>query len=225
MKKKQSMIFLVVILAIFLFVLPVTNGQNEISLSNPTLKGQKSFEEVLSTRRSRRSFKEGAITLKELSQILWASQGITSQDGKRTAPSAGALYPLEIYVVAGVVEGLEPGIYHYDAPNHKLIKVIDKDRRSELNLATGGGRRNIENAPVSIIITTIYERTTKKYDQRGIRYVHIEAGAVCQNIYLQVESLNLSTFVMGAFDDAEVKKMLKSEVEPILIMPIGKRIS
>jgi hypothetical protein len=161
MKKKRSIIFLVVISAIFFLIFPYSNGQNEISLPNPTLKGQKSFEELLSTRRSRRSFKEGAITLKELSQILWASQGITSQDGKRTAPSAGALYPLEIYVVAGKVEGLEPGIYHYDASNHKLIKVIDKDRRSELNLATGGGRKNIENAPVSIVITAIYERTTK----------------------------------------------------------------
>jgi len=224
MKKKQSIIFLVVILAIFLFVFPYSNGQNEISLPDPVLKGQKSFEEILCTRRSRRSFKEGAITLKELSQILWSAQGITSQDGKRTAPSAGALYPLEIYVVAGEVENLEPGVYHYQAKNHRLVKLSSKDERKELNSAAGGGRKNIENAPLSLVIAAIYERTTKKYGQRGIGYVHIEAGAVCQNIYLEVENLNLSTVVVGAFDDAEAKKTLKVEAEPILVMPIGKRI-
>jgi SagB-type dehydrogenase family enzyme len=224
MKKRQSMFFLLVVLAIFLFALPSSYGQNEISLPAPILKSQKSFEEILSTRRSRRSFKEGAISLKELSCILWASQGITSKDGKRTVPSAGALYPLEIYVVAGENESLEPGIYHYDTPNHKLVKVVDKDKRKELNSATRAGRTYIENAPLSIVITAIYDRTTKKYDQRGIRYVHIEAGAVCQNIYLQAESLNLSTFAIGAFDDSEVKKVLQTDADPILIMPIGKRI-
>lgn len=211
------------ILLIFLFVLPRSNGQNEITLPNPTLKGQKSFKEVLLTRRSRRSYKEGAITLKELSQILWSAQGITSKDKRRTAPSAGALYPLEIYVVAGEVDNLESGIYHYDIKNHKLVKIIDKDRRDKLNQAAWGNKRYIEKAPVSIIITAIYERTTKKYGERGIRYVHIEAGAVCQNIYLQAESLNFSTVAVGAFSDPQVKKLLQTQTEPLLIMPIGKR--
>jgi len=182
-----------------------------------------SVDEALSRRRSIREYKDQRLKLEELSQLLWAASGITSERGGRTAPSAGAKYPLEIFVVVGKVEKLESGIYRYRPQDHTLIKTKDKDQRQELSLAAIR-QGPIKEAPVDLVVTAVYRRTMEKYGERGIRYVHIEVGHACQNIYLQAESLNLGTVEIGAFEDAKVKKALNlTEEEPLAIMPVGRK--
>ena len=181
-----------------------------------------SLEETLSQRRSRRNFSNVSLSLVDLSQLLWAAQGITSVSGKRTAPSAGALYPLEIYVVVGNVESLSQGVYHYDPEANSVTKILDGDMRQELLLVVATYNQSaVGNAAIDIVITAAYERTTQHYGDRGIRYVHLEAGHVAQNIYLQCESLGFSTVSVGSFEDQQVKNLLNIEEDPLYIMPVG----
>lgn len=195
-----------------------------VMLSQPKFKSSTSIEEALLKRRSIRDYKKGRISKDEASQILWSAQGKTANWGGRTAPSAGATYPLEVYLVAGEVEGLEKGVYHYNAEEHSLTLKLSSDIRRDLANAALG-QHYILKAPASIVITAVYERTTSRYGERGIRYVHNEVGHVGQNIHLQCESLQLGTVVIGAFSDKEVKKVLQlpPEEEPIYIMPVGRK--
>lgn len=195
-----------------------------VSLPQPKTKGEISFEETVQQRRSQRSFSKQALTLEEVSQILWAAQGITDKEKNfRSAPSAGALYPLEIYLVVGEkgVEDLEPGVYHYNPEKHNIKKHKSGDIRINLTVAAFA-QVWVKSAPVSLVISAVYERTTEKYGERGKQYVHMEAGHVGQNVYLQAESLNLGTVTIGAFSDNKVKQALNIEEEPLYIMPIGK---
>jgi SagB-type dehydrogenase family enzyme len=169
--------------------------------------------------------KDEPTTISEVSQLLWAAQGITDQGGFRTAPSAGALYPLELYVVAGKVNGLPAGIYKYRAKSHELLSIVKGDRTTDLcNAALG--QLSVRKAAAVFVLSGVYERTTVKYGERGIRYVHMEAGHAAQNIYLQAVPLGLGTVVIGAFHDEEVKRVLKMEDRemPLYIMPVGRRI-
>lgn len=196
-----------------------------ILLPSPQKKGKVSLEEAIAKRRSKRDFLDKPLSLTQLSQILWSAQGITGPDGfKRAAPSAGALYPLEIYVVTreNGVESLEAGIYHYLPQKHSIEIHKSGDLRNDLAKAALG-QHFIAEAPISLVITAEYERTTGKYGERGIRYVHIEVGHVGENVYLQVEALALGTVVVGAFDDEEVSQVLNLPPthQPLYIMPIG----
>ncbi|MCD6521280.1 SagB/ThcOx family dehydrogenase [Candidatus Calescamantes bacterium] len=195
----------------------------QITLPSPELKSKVSIEEAIFKRRSCREYKDKPITLKQLSQILWACQGITEKGGyKRSAPSAGATYPLEIFVVVGKVEELDPGIYRYIPSTHKLELYKKGDFRRELARACLN-QPWVAEAPLSLIFTAIFERTTSRYGKRGIRYVYIEVGHASQNVYLQCESLGLGTVAVGAFIDEEVKKVLSltSPFEPVYVMPVG----
>jgi len=191
----------------------------EINLTKPNEKGLVSIEETLWRRRSVRDYKRKALHIDEVSQILWASSG--KNLNRRTAPSAGATYPLEVYLVAGEVEGMEPGLYHYHGLRHSLEKLGEEDLRKRL-CRSALEQRMIERAPVSIIIAADYSRTTAHYGQRGVRYVHMEVGHVGQNISLQAVALNLGTVMIGAFDDQEVKEVLGIKEEPLYIIPVGK---
>jgi SagB-type dehydrogenase family enzyme len=194
-----------------------------IRLPEPVKDSDTSIEEALSKRRSTRSYKDKPLTLAEISQLLWAAQGITSQRDLRTAPSAGALYPLEIYVVAGNVTDLHDGVYNYSPYKHELVRVVEGDKRTELcNAALG--QTSVKNAAAVIVISAVYERTTVKYGDRGIKYVHMESGHAAQNVFLQAVPLNLGAVVIGAFYDDAVKEVLKmSESEqPLYIMPVGR---
>lgn len=173
-------------------------------------------------RRSVRSFSPAALSLTQLGQLLWAAQGITHSEGLRTAPSAGALYPLELYAVVGAIDGLKPGIYHYQAGEHRLSKVADGDRREELARAAHG-QSWIAGAPVVIAFSAIYERTTRKYGERGVRYVHMEVGYAGENLHLQASALGLGTTVVGAYDDDEVAAVLgvPADTRPLALMPVG----
>jgi len=194
-----------------------------ISLPEPSYESNFSIEESLLKRRSTREYSGELLTLDEISQILWAAQGITHEKRLRTAPSAGGLYPLELYVVVGDVEGLEAGIYHYMPIENNLLKTVDGDRRSDIADAALG-QDWVEKAAINIVITAIYERTTGKYDDRGIRYVHIEVGHAAQNICLQATALNLGVVTVGAFHDDKVVRILhlNPEEKPLYIIPIGK---
>lgn len=194
-----------------------------ITLPKPNYSSAVSVEEALKNRRSIRKYKDERLTLAEVSQLLWAAQGITATWGGRTAPSAGALYPMEIYMVAGEVEGLESGVYRYIPKEHAIAKQVEGDIRQKLSDAALG-QKVIRDAPISLILAAVYERTTGKYGKRGIRYVHIEVGHIGQNVYLQAETLGLGTVMVGAFDDQKVKDILGLDnEEPLGIMPVGRR--
>lgn len=184
--------------------------------------GEMPVEEALEQRRSIREFSRDGLELEDVSQLLWAAQGVTGRRGYRAAPSAGALYPLEIYVVAGDVAGLSPGVYRYRPDKHDLVLVADGDRRKPLASAAldqGWVRR----APAVLVIAGVYERTMAKYGERGRRYVHMEVGHAAQNVYLQATARGLGTVMVGAFDDDEVREVLglPADHEPLGIMPVG----
>jgi SagB-type dehydrogenase family enzyme len=195
-----------------------------IKLPQPVRDGKTSIEKSLSDRRSIRQYKNLPITLADLAQLLWAAQGMSGTGGRRTAPSAGALYPLELCVVAGNVTGLSAGIYLYDPLKHELNRTTEGDARSELSKAALN-QPSIKNAPAVLVISAVFERTTIKYGERGVRYVHMEAGHAAQNVYLQAAALDLGTVVIGAFgDDAVIKVLgLPERQQPLYIMPIGRK--
>jgi SagB-type dehydrogenase family enzyme len=195
-----------------------------IELPKPRHSSDVSIEEALLKRRSTRDYSLESLTLQEVSQLVWAAQGITDPKGFRTAPSAGALYPLEVYVVVGDVKKLAEGVYKYNPQKHELLKVIDGDKRSEL-AEVALEQAWIKEATINIVIAAVYERTTAKYGNRGIRYVHIEVGHAAQNICLQATALDLGIVTVGAFYDEQVKELLSlsDEEKPLYLIPIGRK--
>lgn len=193
-----------------------------VKLPIPKHQGTVSVEQAIFQRRSVRNYKDEALTLEEVSQLLWAAQGKTSDWGGRTVPSAGATYPLEIYLVVGNVKDLDVGTYHYLWDKNELEKTHDKDLRADLASAAWV-QECIRKAAINIIISADYNRTTKQYGKRGIRYVDNEVGHCGQNIYLQCEALGLATVAIGAFQEDRIIQILKIKEEPIYIMPIGKK--
>ena len=233
---KKPLIVAVIVAAISLITIlvthprrsapPVTRIGLEIvyTLPSPLHDGETSVEQALLERRSVRSYTGKPLTLAEVSQLLWAAQGITNARGGRTAPSAGALYPLEVYLLAGEVTDLPAGIYHYKSNDHSLTQVVEGDRRQALYKAALN-QNPVKDAAAVIVITAIYERTTVKYGERGIQYVHMEVGTVAQNIYLQAVSLDLGTVFIGAFHGDQFRNILhlpQTEV-PLGIMPVGRK--
>ena len=200
--------------------------------------GDVSLERTVTERRSVRNYAEAALSLENLSQLLWAAQGVTEKieappavwtggewmGGLRTAPSAGALYPLELYVVAGDVADLEAGLYRYVPLQHSLERVGDGDLREALGGAAYR-QRAIYQAPAVLLITAVYERTAIKYGERAERYVHIEVGATAENAWLQAQALGLGALFIGAFKDQAVKEALglPEDHEPLGIMPVGQK--
>lgn len=194
-----------------------------IKLPQPAFAGKTSVEKAMKERRSIRQYKNLPIRLSDLSQLLWAAQGISGSGGRRTVPSAGALYPLEVSVVVGNVGDLPAGIYLYKPRDHGLLKIADGDERMELSRAALG-QSSIKNAAAVLVFAAVNERTTVKYGKRGIRYVYMEAGHAAQNVYLQAASLHLGTVVIGAFDDEQVRTVLHlpEGEQPLYIMPLGR---
>lgn len=195
---------------------------NTVPLPPPTMEGRHSIEELLRQRRSAREFAAKPLPLAKLSQLLWAAQGITGPGGLRTAPSAGALYPLELYVAAGRVEGLAANVYRYEPHHRRLVVVQTGDVRKALS-AAALHQSWVSAAPAIVVFGAVYARTERKYGARAERYVHIEVGHAAENLFLQAEDLGLATVVVGAFDDDEVARALKlpHSVAPLLLMPVG----
>jgi len=195
-----------------------------IKLPKPDLTGEQSIEKLLQQRRSVRSYQKLSLNLAEVGQLLWSAQGVSSARGLRTAPSAGALYPLQLFVVVGDVNELSPGIYQYSPEEDSLLKTTNGDSRKLLQKAALD-QSCIGDAAVIFVFTAIYQRTTWKYGKRGVRYVHMEVGHAGQNLFLQAEALHLGAVVVGAFDDDEVREVLNldSDIQPLSLMPVGRK--
>ncbi len=182
------------------------------------------LEEAIARRESIRHFSSQSISQAELSQLLWAAQGVSGA-WRRTVPSAGATYPLEVFIVCGVggVEDIGEGVYHYHADSHSLALHHQGEVRYALARAALS-QEYISEAPLDIVICALYRRTTSYYGARGERYVHMEVGHAGQNIYLQATALGLGTVAIGAFRDEAVREALRldKECHPLYIMPVGK---
>ena len=186
-------------------------------LPPPAHSSQVSLEETLSNRRSIREYGDQPLTMTELGQLLWAAQGITGQSGFRTAPSAGALYPLEIYLATA------EGVFHYEPQRHQLKLMSQKDARPALYRAALQ-QEPVLRAPTVFILTAVYARTAQKYgSERSPRYVHLEAGHAAQNLLLQATALELGAVPIGAFGDTDVRKALglPKDRQPLYLIPVG----
>ena len=195
---------------------------DEFSLPKPDVSHGTPLNLTLKSRRSHRRYSKKAISLNELSQLLWSGQGVTNFFGFRTAPSAGALHPLEIYVVVSNVDQLSPGIYHYKPRSHELVLIVKGDHQKQL-AQSANQQSSIKKSAATFIITGDISRVERKYKQRAKRYLHIEAGTAVQNIYLQAVSLKLGTVFIGTFKDNEVTQLMQlpADHKPLGLMPIG----
>lgn len=187
-----------------------------VELPAPRTDGPMSLERALAARRSVRDFTDERLTLEELAQLLWAAQGITADWGGRTAPSAGALYPLEVYAVT------PGGLYHYLPDGHRADVLRADDLRRPL-AAAALGQSAVAEAPAVLVIAAVFRRTEVKYGERAERYVHLEAGHAAQNVLLQAVALGLGGVPIGAFSDREVQRVLglPADHEPLYLIPVG----
>ncbi len=189
-----------------------------LALPAPRRQGPLSLEEALAQRRSVRSFADRRLTPGELGQLLWAAQGITGPAGQRTAPSAGATYPLEVYAVT------PDAVYRYEAQGGRLLPQVAGDVRPAL-AAAAVGQSAVAAAPAVIVLTGVYGRTAQRYgEERGRRYVHLEAGHAAQNVLLQAVALGLGAVPIGAFDDGQVRRLLDlpADQQPLYLIPAGQ---
>jgi SagB-type dehydrogenase family enzyme len=200
----------------------LASEEGEVVLSEPKRDGEFAVEHALALRRSIREFAPVPLPLVAVSQLLWAAQGVTHPDGLRTTPSAGALHPLEVYLIAGAVTGLEPGVYRYDPQRHLLSLQSAGDSRAGVVKATLS-QTWVAEAPAIIVLAGVYQRTSRKYGARAPRYVHMEMGHAAQNVYLQATALGLGTTLVGAFRDDELAQVLRlpKHVEPLGLLPVG----
>lgn len=192
-------------------------------LALPVAGAPGSLQAALAQRRSVRSYGPQALTLAAVSELLWAAQGVSSDRGWRTAPSAGATYPLELYLVARQVEGLAAGVYRYTPASHAIERTLEHAVGPELNRAAGG-QAAVAAAPLVLAIAAVSARTAGRYGSRASRYVAFEAGAASQNLALKAAALGLGTVVVGAFVDAAVAQALQlpAAVMPLVLMPVGQ---
>jgi SagB-type dehydrogenase family enzyme len=190
---------------------------NILQLPAPECKGRMSVEDALAARRSVREFTGQPITDRELSQLLWAAQGMASSDGRRTAPSAGALYPLEVWVATAY------GFYHYEPHKHRLAQHLERDLRPDI-YRSALMQEAILQAPAVFVIAAVYQRIAQKYgEQRALRYVPMEAGHAAQNLLLEAVALGLGGVLIGAFYDRDVEKVLSlpADQKPLYLIPVG----
>lgn len=193
-----------------------------IALPEADREGRIPLECVVGGRRSVRDFKDRALSLPELGQVLWAAQGVSDPAGLRTAPSAGALYPLELYSIVGTSGDLEAGIYHYLPCRHGLELWVKGDFRAEF-AAAALMQEWTKRGGLILVLAAAYGRTEVKYGDRGRRYVAIEAGHAVQNVCLQAVALGLGTTEVGAFHDEAVARLLRlpADQEPVTSVVVG----
>ncbi len=224
MRRSWASILVVILFADVLSRTGATAGSEIIRLPEPQRTGEVSIEEALDTRRSVRRYASVALELETIGQLSWAAQGITEPRlGYRTAPSAGATFPIVIDLLIHGVDGLETGVYRYLPDEHALENRFRGDHRAALQRASLR-QRAILDAPVVMVISAVTARTARRYGARAERYVHMEAGHVAQNVYLQGIPLGIGTVVIGAFSDAGVSRVLRLAAgeQPLYILPLGK---
>jgi len=207
------------------------NPRLTYTLPAPHTDGTVSVETALAERRSNRQFRDKALSIDQIAQVLWAAYGVTSphdnpqfRGGMRTSPSAGATYPLEVYLVAGNVEGVEPGVYRYISDEHIIERIVAGDVRRQEPFASNN---MAASAPATIFYSAVFERTTGRYGELGEQYVYIEVGHSAQNVYLQIEALGLGTCAVGISivtdSHAIIRELLSLPANemPMYLMPIG----
>ncbi|OGN89252.1 MAG: hypothetical protein A2158_00125, partial [Chloroflexi bacterium RBG_13_46_14] len=196
-----------------------------IKLPEPRYDSEVSLEESLLNRRSTRSYSDEPLTLQEVSQLLWAAQGITDDAGHRTAPSAVALYPLSIYVVTGNVPEIMDGVYIYKPEEHSIKRIIDGDIRKELAEAAMG-QASIRQGAVSFIVTVDYGIVMSRFGDKGERFGTLEAGHAAQNLCLQATALDLGLVTAGAINDDKVAEVLNlpENLTPLYVIPVGRKL-
>jgi len=192
--------------------------ESRIALPPPRTSGPVSLEAAIARRRSVRRYASGDLSLEQIGQLLWAAQGITGGRAVlRAAPSAGACHPLEFYVCrAG-------GVWRYEPQRHRLARHLERDVRGAL-AAAAWGQQFIAEAPCVFVVSAVFERTTRRYGERGrLRYVPMDAGHAAQNLLLQAVALGLASVPVGAFDDAAIRQVLAlpTREEPLYILPVG----
>jgi SagB-type dehydrogenase family enzyme len=189
-------------------------------LTAPDTAGGPTLHDVLARRRSVREFADEPLTTAELSQLLWACQGITSESGKRAAPSAGATYPLEIYVVT------REGLFHYDPAAHALVQLSGEDLRAALAVAAHD-QASVAVAGATFAITAEPGRTERKYGERACLYVKLDAGHAAQNLLLQAVALELGGVPIGSFSERAVSEVLHltAEHEPVYMVAVGRPVT
>lgn len=194
----------------------------DTALPDPVTRGGMALTEALARRRSVRRFAARAVPLAALAQLLWAAQG-RSAPGRRTAPSAGALYPLELHVAAARVEQLAPGTYRYLGEAHALQPREAATATPASLQAAALGQPAVGSAALVVAITAIESRSAAKYGARAARYAAFEAGAAAQNLALQAVALGLGSVVVGGFDDAALARALAlpPDERPLALLPVG----
>jgi SagB-type dehydrogenase family enzyme len=187
-----------------------------ITLPEPNKSGSMSLQQAIAVRRSRRHFLPKTLALEQIGQLAWAAQGQDKGGRYRTTPSAGATYPLELFVIT------DEGMFHYLPDKHALEKLADQDLHAPLASAAWG-QEFIQAAPLTLVLAAEFTRTTGRYGKRGIRYLYMEAGHAAQNVHLQAEALGLGSVAVGAFDDAAVSKVLSlpRNLEPLYMVVVG----
>lgn len=200
-----------------IMVIGACAGEGDLIELPPPLKTGEGLEECIERRRSIRSFGDKPLTWEEVSTLLWACQGITDRSrGFRAAPSAGATYPLEVYLVTA------EGVFNYRPREHRLTRVKEGDLRRELARAALG-QGFVAQAPANFVLAAVPERTTYRYGERGVRYIWIEMGHAAQNLHLQAVALKLGSVPVGAFRDEEVRRLLGLPEGVLVgyIIPVG----
>ncbi|MBM4274941.1 MAG: SagB/ThcOx family dehydrogenase [Deltaproteobacteria bacterium] len=214
----------VMLIAGFFFSSSGAQALEVVKLPSPAYKGAMSVEEALKQRRTVRRFAGKGLDLKQVGQILWGADGVSDPRGYRTAASAGATFPMEIYLVVGErgVSKLAAGVYRYRPEDHALELTSKGDARQAVARASLHQTWMAE-APVMVVIAAEFRRCTARYGQRGIMYTHMEAGHVGTNVFLQAEALGLGAGIVGAFEDKGLAQALKlpGNHEPLLVMPVG----
>lgn len=201
---------------------PLDGGR--ISLPAPHKAGNVDFETCLGRRRSCRDYAEQALGQKDLGQLLWALQGVSGLGGVRTCPSAGAIYPLRTYVLAGAVAGAPAGLYQYDGDQHALEALWRGDRRRKL-AAAAFGQECVEQAPVAVVLASDYRRITRELGERGRYLTHVEAGHAGQNWLLQATALGIGAIGLGRFEPDIVAALLRlpDDEEPLYLLLAGHK--
>lgn len=229
--KKRLILVLIILLVIFYafaFEDTFLNGKGNNQESNiielNEINAQNEITKLLFNRKSIRNYSQKPLELSDISKIIWAAEGI-NVDGisgpTRTSPSAGATNPLVIYLSVSNVNDLKPGLYRYDPIEHSIEQIIEKDISNSLAKAALN-QSPVSNAPAVLVITADYNKTTDRYDKRGIKYVHMESGAAAENAILTAQSLGIDSVVIGAFYDKEIKKVMgEISEEPQLLIPLG----
>lgn len=230
MKPVKYVVFCAVTLIVLMSLKEAVFSANDIKLPKPAFTGKMSVESAMLKKKSVRHFSKDPLTLEQVSQLLWAANGALPVDAisgatVKTLPSAGGIYPLEIFLLTGsdTVKGLPAGIFQYYAISNSLVQISQGDGRLALAQAALS-QLWIASAPAVVVIAASFNKMTAKYGNQGIKYVFMESGSSNQNLFLQAEALGLRIGTVGAFEEGSVSSAIKipAGVTPLFIVPVGK---